>query len=89
MRFRNIVFTLNNYTDDEYNNLLNHKEFKYVIIGKEIGEKGTPHLQRYAELNIDTCLHYFGSLNMSELTMCKEHDNMQTGYCKINYYRLM
>jgi len=63
MRFRNIVFTLNNYTDDEYNNLLNHKEFKYVIIGKEIGEKGTPHLQGYAELNRQLDLNKVKEIN--------------------------
>lgn len=37
----------------------------------------------------NACLHYFGSLNMSVWTMCEECDNMHTGYCKINYYRLM
>ena len=49
-RFRNLVFTLNNYTGEEYQSLLNHPMFKYVIIGKEVGEQGTPHLQGYAEL---------------------------------------
>ena len=49
MTYRNIVFTLNNYSDVEYQNLLNHPLFKYVVIGKEVGESGT-HLQGYAEL---------------------------------------
>lgn len=42
-------FTLNNYTDGEYNDLKNHfidKKYDYII-GKEIGESGTPHLQGY------------------------------------------
>lgn len=48
-RLRNFVFTLNNYTDSEYDILLNNEMFKYIIIGKEVGEEGTPHLQGYAE----------------------------------------
>jgi hypothetical protein len=39
-------FTLNNYTDVEYNNI---KEIacNYLVIGKEVGESGTPHLQGF------------------------------------------
>ena len=48
-RYRNLVFTVNNYTEADFNRLLSHEHFKYVIIGKEVGENGTPHLQGYAE----------------------------------------
>jgi hypothetical protein len=50
VRYRNICFTLNNYTSQEYEALLYNDNFKYVIIGKEVGESGTPHLQGYGEL---------------------------------------
>lgn len=36
--------TLNNYTEDQYTTLLNF-DCKFIIIGKEVGEQGTPHLQ--------------------------------------------
>lgn len=49
--FRNICFTLNNYTDDEYNLLVNGTFYRYLIIGKEVGDSLTPHLQGYAVLN--------------------------------------
>jgi len=42
-------FTLNNYTDGEYNDLKTffiEKKYDYII-GREIGESGTPHLQGY------------------------------------------
>lgn len=45
-KFRNYSFTLNNYSDQEFNELLN-LDCKYIIIGKETGENGTPHLQGF------------------------------------------
>jgi hypothetical protein len=43
-------FTLNNYTTDELeflsSSILGSGEYNYII-GKEIGESGTPHLQGY------------------------------------------
>jgi len=43
-RLRRFVFTLNNWTDDELEDLM---EFpcQWMVIGKEIGESGTKHLQ--------------------------------------------
>lgn len=44
---RSFVFTLNNYTLDQENWLINWSDFKYVMLAQEIGESGTPHLQGY------------------------------------------
>lgn len=45
-----MVFTKNNYTQEDKINLLSEKKFSYVIIGEEIAPStGTPHLQGYAE----------------------------------------
>ncbi|AXH73136.1 MAG: putative viral replication protein [Cressdnaviricota sp.] len=41
---RNWVFTLNNYTDEELDKIID-LEIKYRVIGFETGESGTPHLQ--------------------------------------------
>jgi len=47
VRFRRICFTLNNYSETEY--LESQKLSDLMIIGKEVGEHGTPHLQGYCE----------------------------------------
>lgn len=43
---KNWCFTLNNWTQTEYESIHAANEiYEYLIIGKEIGENGTPHLQ--------------------------------------------
>lgn len=49
-RHRRWVFTLNNYSDEEYAAILDSDSLKYLIVGREVGESGTPHLQGYFEL---------------------------------------
>jgi len=46
-------FTLNNYTDEEYGSIIQGFESsaRKFIIGDEVGENGTPHLQGYVEFN--------------------------------------
>lgn len=50
-RARKWCFTLNNYTDQDLSQLSQQFETtcKFYIIGKEVGENGTPHLQGYFE----------------------------------------
>lgn len=42
-------FTLNNYTEDELSNIHRtcENESRFAIVGEEVGERGTPHLQGY------------------------------------------
>ncbi len=49
---KNWVFTLNNFTEKEHDDIFTSAECTdtniiYVIVGKETGEKGTPHLQGF------------------------------------------
>jgi hypothetical protein len=44
-QLRRVVFTLNNYTELEFQNLKSLPNIKAIIIGKEVGATGTKHLQ--------------------------------------------
>jgi len=47
MKTRAWCFTLNNYNDDEERILRELTNVSYIIVGREVGELGTPHLQGY------------------------------------------
>lgn len=51
MSSRNWVLTFNNYSDADWNVMVNMASAcaKYAILGKEVGESGTPHIQGYIE----------------------------------------
>lgn len=52
-RHRSIVFTLNNYTQDELIHVQSGP-FKYLVFQQERGASGTPHLQGYAQMGKPT-----------------------------------
>lgn len=52
-KHRAYVFTLNNYTEEELDSIKELK-YNYIIIGDEIGENGTPHLQGYVNFSSST-----------------------------------
>lgn len=56
VRFTRFVFTLNNYTDAEYDSLCNMPNVKWIVLGKEIAQTGTPHIQGAVILEKQTSL---------------------------------
>ena len=65
IRTRRWVFTLNNYSESEYENMIEYAVSKSqdFCIGKEIGETGTPHLQGYIEFKGQISLKTLKDLN--------------------------
>nr|UBJ25945.1 replication-associated protein [Giant panda circovirus 6] len=57
-------FTVNNWTPEEWDSITQvlGPTVKYLCVGKEVGEGGTPHLQGYMELKKRKRLKQFGKL---------------------------
>lgn len=64
-RYTKCVFTLNNYSEEEYLELVKVFDLKnYVyLIGREIGDEGTPHLQGYVEFKKQVYFEALKKLN--------------------------
>lgn len=62
-RFVRCCFTLNNYTNDDIVQLSKEFDGHKYIIGKEIGEEGTPHLQGYVEFNVKKSFNALKKIN--------------------------
>lgn len=86
----NFCFTLNNYTNDDDNNVQNYdkSELKYFLIGKEKGETGTPHYQGFISFKerkskqyvIDYFTKLFGH-NRTHIELCKGTAQQNVDYC--------
>jgi len=97
-KYRNYVFTLNNYTEKELEQL-EQEITKNKVIYKEIGENGTPHLQgtliykspvsfsylkqRLPRAHIEKCI----SLEQSVLYCRKDNNVFIDDYPKIDVYK--
>ena len=74
-------FTLNNHTDEERVKLL-ATDCKYVIIGDEVGESGTPHLQGFIYFEARKSLKQVKKLNgKSHWEMTKGSIDQNIEYC--------
>jgi len=87
MRFRHTCFTINNYTEATIGHLRQFgtkDKVRYLVWGKEVGEKGTPHLQCYVELHTQIAMGAFkkavgGACHLSERNGSAKE---AAGYCK-------
>lgn len=84
-RFRHFVFTLNNYTDAEVDHLCDvDPRVKYIVIGREVGDGGTPHLQGYVELKSQQRLTAVKDMvgQRTHIEARRGSSKQAAGYCK-------
>lgn len=81
-RPRSICFTLNNYTQVEYDHIKNGS-FKYLIVQQEVGAGGTPHLQGYATMHNPTVFSTWKRLvgERAHIEVAKGNAQQNRAYC--------
>lgn len=82
LRSRNWCFTINNPTEEDSAEELK-QQASYVIIGKEVGEGGTPHLQGYCHFKTMKSLSQLKKLlPRAHLEVCKGSPEDNIAYCQ-------
>lgn len=77
------VFTVNNYTEKEINDLFYNDKTHYICFGGEVGENGTPHLQGYLAFKNKQALSACKKLNSRAHWEVKRGTVQQAiDYCK-------
>lgn len=82
-RHRSWCFTINNWTPSDLLSVQSlMKDSCYAIVGKEVGESGTPHLQGYVRLsNAKTMYAVKKYLPRAHLELAKGNDDDNRKYC--------
>lgn len=84
-RKRDYCFTINNYNDEdieELHKLENCDKVRYLIVGREVGDNGTPHIQGYVYFNnaiiFDTVKKF---LKRAHISACRGNPEQNIAYC--------
>lgn len=81
-RSRGWVFTINNYTEKDEEEVRKMKGYKYIVAGKEIGESGTPHIQGYVYFeNQRTMKSVSKMLTRARLDVARGSASQNEAYC--------
>lgn len=83
----NYCATLNNYSTEDWNELTRpNSKLQYIIVGKEVGESGTPHLQIYFQLakqcKLQTIKNWGGPWKKMHLESARGTPEQASTYCK-------
>lgn len=81
-RFRDFCFTINNYSASDIA-ILDNIKCDYIIYGKEVGEKGTPHLQCYIYIKNKISFNVLKkTIHRAHIEVCKGTSQQNIDYCK-------
>lgn len=89
-RARSWCFTVNNDTYEDFETFMSHT-FKYCIIGFEVGEEGTPHMQGYVQYHEAKSLKKMKKiLPRAHLEIAKGNAEQNRKYCSKegDYYEI-
>lgn len=78
---RTWCFTVNNYSEDDRSSLL-QLPYSYLIIGDELGDSGTPHLQGYVTLQKSVRLSFLKKINSRAHWEIAKKASAAAQYCK-------
>lgn len=84
-RYRNICFTINNPTCEDVERIEKVKDtfFDYIVMGSEVGDKGTFHIQGYAELAKQTSFSIIKDVMPTAHIEVRKGTSLQASeYCK-------
>lgn len=77
------VYTLNNWTEEDYASHQEWEDVKYHVIAKEVGEEGTPHLQAYVVFYKNKRGAYVKKLSpRANWSLAKGSNSEASQYCK-------
>jgi len=80
MQAKHWCFTINNPTEDAISALA---DYAYLVVGKEVGESGTPHLQGYVCMKVAKRLTTMSKmLPRAHLEVMKGNPKQASDYCK-------
>lgn len=81
---KNWCFTLNNFTDNELEQIRQLDNIAYLVIGKERGAEGTPHLQGYISFKSKRSLKSIkdATTNRMHLEIMRGTPEQASDYCK-------
>lgn len=80
--YRCVCFTLNNYTEEEYESICLWKKPTYLVVGKEIAPTtGTPHLQGYVEFDNSVKGKYLKKFN-SRISWRRRYKDSNAKACR-------
>lgn len=76
-------FTLNNYSDEEFSRILEIPS-KYLVVGKEVGESGTPHLQGFIIFETNQRFNHVKNLigTRAHLEVARGTSQQASQYCQ-------
>lgn len=83
MQVRSFVFTLNNYSQEHIQAIKDHfNKARYIVIGKEVGDSGTPHLQGFIQLDKRRTIQSIGGLFPWHVEATRGTPLQASDYCK-------